>query len=179
MHPLLIVAIPLLLIVVGMVLNGIGLSFDQPPSSPEQDPARRLAAEREAYRQLFDRQRSRAMKRQKRVGQYGWLLMIATIGAFIWFYMDTVQKTTLSSRLASLETLGTEEGKNMVLALTLIDGSNVKYIIKIPNPARLTDAAKQPVTKDTISAWELEKLGTALSIGSTALPVGIALKIGN
>jgi len=26
-------------VIVGMVLNSIGLSFDQPPSSPEQDPA--------------------------------------------------------------------------------------------------------------------------------------------
>ncbi len=39
MHPMFIVAIPLVLVIVGMVLNSIGLSFDQPPSSPEQDPA--------------------------------------------------------------------------------------------------------------------------------------------
>jgi hypothetical protein len=39
-----------------------------------QDPAERLAAERESFRQLFDRQRSRAMKRQKRVGQYAMVL---------------------------------------------------------------------------------------------------------
>ena len=32
MHPMLIVAIPLVLVIVGMVLNSIGLSFDQPPS---------------------------------------------------------------------------------------------------------------------------------------------------
>ncbi len=73
----------------GMILNSIGLSFDQPPSSPEQDPIKKLTAERETYRQFFDRQRSRALKRQKRVGQYGRLLMVATIGAFIWFYVDT------------------------------------------------------------------------------------------
>jgi len=53
-----------------MVLNSIGLSFDQPPSSPEQDPAKKLAAEREAYRQFFHRQRVGALKRQKRIGQY-------------------------------------------------------------------------------------------------------------
>src|SRR5690348_10233733 len=132
MHPLVIVAIPLLLIAAGMILNSIGLSFDQPPSSAEQDPVKRLTAEREAYREFFDRQRSRAIKRQKRVGQYGWLLMVATIGTFIWFYVETVQKTVLSSRVASLETFGSQEGKDMVLALTLSDGSNVKYIIKIP-----------------------------------------------
>jgi hypothetical protein len=31
-----IVAIPLVLVIVGMVLNSIGLYFDQPPSSTEQ-----------------------------------------------------------------------------------------------------------------------------------------------
>jgi hypothetical protein len=45
MHPLLIIAVPLALIIIGMVLNSFDLSFDQPPSSPEQDPAKRLAAE--------------------------------------------------------------------------------------------------------------------------------------
>jgi len=39
MHPLLVIAIPLALVTLGMILNSIGLSFDQPPSSPEQDPA--------------------------------------------------------------------------------------------------------------------------------------------
>ena len=35
MNPLLVIAIPLVLVIVGMVLNSIGLSFDQPASSPE------------------------------------------------------------------------------------------------------------------------------------------------
>jgi len=102
MNPLLVVAVPLALIVLGMVLNSIGLSFDQPASSPEQDAGKRLVAEREIYRQFFDRQRGRAIKRQKRVGQFGWLLMVATIGSFIWLYMDTVSKTSLSNQIASL-----------------------------------------------------------------------------
>ena len=55
MHPLLLVVIPLALIILGMILNSIGLSFDQPPSSPEQDPVKRLAAERDTFRQFFDR----------------------------------------------------------------------------------------------------------------------------
>jgi len=70
MNPLWVVAIPLVLVIAGMVLNSIGLSFDQPPSSPEQDPAKKLEAEQEAYRQFFDRQRVGALKRQKRIGQY-------------------------------------------------------------------------------------------------------------
>ena len=70
MHPMLIVAIPLVLVIVGMVLNSIGLSFDQPPSLAEQDPAKRAAAEGEAYRRFFDLQRRRAVTRQKRGCHY-------------------------------------------------------------------------------------------------------------
>jgi uncharacterized membrane protein len=178
MHPLLIVAVPLVLIILGMILNSIGLSFDQPPSSSEQDPVKRLTAERDSFRKFFDRQRSRAVKRQKRVGQYAWLLMIATIGAFIGFYLDTVSKTTLSNRIASLQTLGSQEGKDLVLSVTLSDGNNVKYLIKLPPRDNKVDVTvKEAVVKETVSSWELEKLGTALSIGDNALPLGVALKI--
>ena len=179
MNPLLIVAIPLGLVILGMILNSIGLGYDQPPSSSEQDPVKRLTAERESYRQFFDRQRTRATKRQKRVGQYGWLLMAAFIGAFIWLYMDTVNKTSLSSRIAVLQTLGTEEGKQMVLSVTLSDGKNLKYLIKLPQADKLEAAAKEGSAKEKVSSWELEKLGTALSIGDNPLPLGVALKISN
>jgi hypothetical protein len=177
MNPLLIIVIPLGLIILGMILNSFDLGFDQPPSSPEQDPIKRLTAEKESYRQFFDRQRKRAVTRQKRVGQYGWLLMAVFIGAFIWLYMDTVNKTSLSSRIAGLQTLGTEEGKQMVLSVTLSDGNNVKYLVKLPQADKLEAAAKEGVAKEKVSSWELEKLGTALSIGDNSLPLGIALKI--
>jgi hypothetical protein len=179
MHPLLVIAVPLVLIVLGMILNSIGLSFDQPSSSPEQDPVKRLTAEREAYRQFFDRQRGRALKRQKRVGQYGWLLLLASIASFIWLYVDTVNKAALSNRVAALQTLGSQEGKEMILSLTLTDGSNVKYLIKLPHSDKAQPAVKEAVAKETVSTWELEKLGTALSIGDNALPIGVALKISN
>ena len=180
MNPLLIIAIPLGLVILGMILNGFGLSFAHPPSTQEQDPAKRVAAERDSYRKFFDLQRSQSMKRQKRVGQYGWLLMAAFIGAFIWLYTDTVNKTSLSSRIAGLQTLGTEEGKQMVLSVTLSDGNNVKYLIKLPQADKLDGgAAKEAVAKEKVSSWELERLGTALSTGDNPLPLGIALKITN
>jgi hypothetical protein len=157
--------------------DSIGLSFDQPPSSPEQDPAKRLAAERESYRHFFDRQRIRAVKRQKRVGQYSWLLMIATIGSFIWLYADTVNKTTLSNRVATLQTFGSQEGKDMVLSLTLSDGSNVKYLIRSTEVDKLKSATNEASAPEKVSSWELEKLATALSIGNNPLPLGVALKI--
>src|SRR5262245_25492711 len=179
MNTLLIIAIPLAFVILGMILNSIGLAYDQPPSSSEQDPVKRLTAEKEAYRRVFDLQRSRSIKRQKRVGQYGWLVMAAFIGSFIWLYMDTVHKTSVSSRIAALQTLATEDGKQMVLSVTLSDGNNVKYLIKLPQADQLEAAAKERVAKEKVSSWELEKLGTALSIGDNPLPLGVVLKISN
>jgi hypothetical protein len=178
MNPLLIVAIPLGFVILGMILNSFGLSFAHPPSSPEQDPAKRVAAERESYRKFFDIQRTQSMKRQKRVGQYGWLLLACFIGAFIWLYADTVNKTSLSSRIAGLQTLGTEEGKQMVLSMTLSDGSNVKYLIKLPPQADKSNGGpKEDVRIEKVSKWEVESLGTALSTGDNPLPLGVALKM--
>ena len=106
--------------------------------------------------------------------------MAAFTGAFIWLYMDTLNKTRPLSRIATLQTLGTEEGKQqMVLSVTLSDGNNVKYLIKLPQADQLEAAAKERVAKEKVSSWELEKLGTALSIGDNPLPFGVALKISN
>jgi len=163
-----------------MILNSFGLSFAYPPTSQEKDPAKRVAAEKESYRKFFDLQRTQSMKRQKRVGQYAWLVMASFIGAFIWLYMDTVNKTSLSTRIAGLQTLGTEEGKQMVLSVTLSDGNNVKYLIKLPQADKLETVqttAKDALSKEKVSSWELERLGTALSIGDNPLPLGMALKI--
>jgi hypothetical protein len=179
MNPLLLVAIPMGLVILGMVLNSFGLSFAYPPSSQDADAAKRVAADRDTYRKFFELQRSQSMKRQKRVGQYGWLLMVAFIVAFIWLYADTVNKTSLSSRIAALQTLGTEEGKQMVLSVTLSDGNNVKYLVKLPQAEKSEAAAKTDVAKEKVSSWELERLGTAVSIGENPLPLGVALKISN
>jgi len=179
MNPMFIVGVPLALVIVGMVLNSIGLSFDQPPSSTEQDPAKRAAAEGDAYRRFFDLQRRRAVTRQKRVGQYAWLLMAAIIGSFIWLYMYTVDKTTVATEIAMLQTLGTEEGKEMVLSLTLKDGSNVKYLIKPPQADTLEAARKEGISKEKVSSWEMSQLRTAFNIGDNPLPPGVAVKIAN
>jgi hypothetical protein len=177
MNPVLIIAVPLGLVIVGMILNSLDLGYNQPPSSPEQDPLKRLTAEKESYRKFFDQQRSRSVKRQKRIGQFAWLVMASFIGAFIWLYSDTVTKTGLSSRVASMQTLATEEGKHMVLSLTLADGNNAKYLIKLPEADKLQAAAKEGASTEKVSSWELERLGTAVSTGNQPLPLGIALKI--
>ena len=177
MHPLLLVAIPLGLVILGMILNSFDLGFNQPPSSTEEDPVKKLTAEKESYRKFFDLQRKQSMKRQKRVGQYAWLVMASFVGAFIWLYADTVNKTTLSTQVASLQTMGTEEGTQMVLSLTLSDASNVKYLIKLPQADKLEAATKEDVKIEKVSKWELERLGTALSTGDNTLPLGVALRI--
>jgi hypothetical protein len=177
MHPLLLVAIPLGLVILGMILNSIDLGFNQPPSSTEQDPVKKLTAEKESYRKFFDLQRSRSVKRQKRVGQYAWLVMASFAGAFIWLYADTVSKTSLSTRIAGLQTLATEEGKQMVLSVTLSDGNNVKYLIKLPEVDKLPVATKEEVKLEKVSSWEIERLGTALSTGDNPLTLGVALKL--
>jgi len=126
--------------------------------------------------QVFDLQRSRSTNRQKRVAQYAWLIMASFIGAFIWLYADTVTKTSLSSRIAGLQTLATEEGKQMVLSVTLSDGNNVKYLIKLPQADKL-QVTKEATPNVKVSSWEIEKLGTAVSTGDNPLPLGIDLKM--
>ena len=176
MNPLFIIAVPLGLVILGMVLNSWDLGFNQPISSPEQDPVKKLTADKESYRKFFDLQRAQAKKRQKRVGQYGWLVMASFIGAFIWLYADTVSKTSLSNRIAGLQTLATEEGKQMVLSVTLSDGNNVKYLIKLPQADKL-QITKEAAASEKVSSWEIDRLGTALSTGDNSLPLGIALKM--
>src|SRR6476646_4237820 len=177
MNPMFIVAIPLVLVIIGMVLNSIGLSFDQPSSSAEQDPAKRAASEAETFRRFFDTQRKQAVQRQKRVGQYAWLLIIAIIGSFIWLYNYTVNKTVASSQIATLQTMAVEDGKDMVLMVTLKDGSTAKYRIQSSPPASLGVATKEEVSQQKVSSYDLEQAGTILSIGSTPLPLGVALKV--
>jgi hypothetical protein len=179
MNTFLLFAIPSVLVIIGMILNNLSLSFDQPPSSPEQDPAKRSAAEKQAYRDFFNQQRMRFLKRQARVGHYAWLVLAVFVVSFGWLYFDTVNKTTALNQISAIETMRVEEGKEMVLALTLRDGSNVKYLIKPEkiDPSGVT--AQEGRSKALVSKWELSGLGTALSIGDGALPNDIALKISN
>ena len=177
MNPMFIVAIPLVLVIVGMVLNSFDLGFNQPPSSAEQDPAKRAAAEAETFRRFFDTQRKRAVTRQKRIGQYAWLLIVATIGSFIWLYKYTVNTTTATTQMAALQTLAMEDGKEMVLSVTLKDGSTVKYRINTPTGDTLAAATKDGVSKQKVSTYDMEQSGTVLSIGESPLPVGVALKV--
>jgi len=190
MNPFLLFAIPSVLVIIGMILNSVGLSFDQPESSSEQDIAKRLAAERQAYRTFFDLQRTRFLKRQKRVGQYAWLVLIMFVVSFWWMYLDTVNKTTASNQIAAIQTVSAEErksgdpitvsaaeGKAVILSVTRRDGTNVKYLIKSEKADTSGDGVKKGLSKEPVPSWEVSRLATASSIGDSALPLGIAVKI--
>jgi len=179
MNPLFLIAAPLVLIIIGMILNGIALSFDQPVSSTEEDPARRLTAERQSYRSFFDQQRKQALKRQQRIGQYAWLVLIVSVVASAWMYFDTVNKTAALNQIAALQTMAVAEGKDMVLSVTLRDGTNVKYVIKPGEAIAADGVAKSGFSKEPVPAWEVSRLATAVSTGDKTLPLGIALSIAN
>ena len=180
MKTFLLFAIPSLLVIIGMILNSLRISFDQPASSPEQDPGKRLEAERQAYRTFFDLQRNRSLKRQKRVGQFAWLVLAVFVVSFVWLYFETVNETTAAKRISALQTVPTAEGKETVLTVILSDGNNAKYLIKSATGDRASDAAvKEGFAKEAVSSWELSSAGTALSVGDSALPLGIALRISN
>lgn len=167
MNPLWVVAIPLLLIILGIILNSFDLGFTQPPSSLEQDPAKQLAVERQTFQEFFDFQRGRALERQKRIGQYAWLLSIATVGSFIWLYVGTVHKTTLANRIAMLQALATNEGKQMALSMPQLDGDNVKYLIK---PDKTVDAVAAEAAKEKAPSYQVQNLDTALLQGDIHCP---------
>ena len=59
----------------------------------------------------------------------------------------------------------------------IVDGTNVKYPIKLPQADKLVAAAREDVKIEKVSSWELERLGTALSPGDNPLPLGLSLKI--
>jgi len=183
-------AIPSMLVILGMILNNFQVVFDRPQYSLEEDPAKKLAAER----RFFDLQRVRFLKRQKRVGQYGWLILVAFVAFSWWLYLDTINKTTASKQIAAIQTLPVIESEDMVLSLTLSDGNNIQYLIKSPTltltlsdetntqyiklpKAKTLGLTGEGLSKEAVQGWQLTSLGTALSIGDVGVPLGIALNI--
>jgi hypothetical protein len=184
-------AIPSLLVITGMILNNFKLAFDRPQSSTEDDPAKKLAAER----RFFDLQKIRFLKRQKRIGQYAWLVLVVFVAFSWWLYLDTVNKTTASKQITAIQTLPVVESKDMVLSLTLSDGNNIQYLIKspiltltlsdetntqyikLPKVERPGVSGKEGLSNEAVQGWRLTSLGTALSVGDAGVPLGIALNI--
>ena len=97
----------------------------------------------------------------------------------MWIYFDTVNKTTASKQIAAIQTVSAKEGKELILSMTSRDGTNVKYIIKSEKADTSGVGVKEGLSKEPVPSWEVSRLGTALSIGDSALPLGITLKISN
>jgi hypothetical protein len=99
------------------------------------------------------------------------------IGSFIWLYKYTVDKTSLATQIATVQTSLTEDGKETVFSITLKDGSNVKYLIK-PHTAEIVEASKKGgISKEKVSSYEISQLGMAFNLGESPLSPGIAVKV--
>jgi hypothetical protein len=108
-------------------------------------------------------------------------------------YLDTVNKTAAANQIAAIQTVSAAaerksgdpitvsaaEGKEVILSMTRRDGTNVKYLMKSEKPGTSGVGVKDGLSKEPVPSWEVSRLGTALSIGDSALPLGIAVKISN
>lgn len=64
-----------------------------------------------------------------------------------------MHKAAVSNRIALLQTLGAQDSKELVLSMTLNDGSNVKYLIRPPQADKKQDlGGKLAISNETISS---------------------------
>lgn len=177
MSPLLIIVIPFTLILVGIMLNSFHIVHDQPAFSLEEDPAHKLAAERQAHSRYFQLPRQRLLRRQTRVGQYGWLVLAVFITSSWFLYSDAVKVTAQSKQVSAIQTFAGSNGNETVLSLTLSDGSDARYVLK-PSALQLVQAKKGAARSSDIGEnFQLVGVGTAVSVGSAPVPLGMALNI--
>jgi hypothetical protein len=167
------------LIVIGIVLNSFYIVHDQPEFSLEEDPVHKLAAERQAHYRFWQLQRSRTLKRQKRVGRYGWLVLAAFIASSSLLYSNAVKATTVSKQISTIQTFAADNGTDAVLSLTLSDGSNIQYLVKAGEPRHVMISTTHEQANQTIHRWQLASLGTAVNVGDAAMPLGVALRMTN
>jgi len=177
--PLLVIVIPLALTIIGIMLNSFHIVHDQPAFSFEEDPAHKLAAERQANYHFFQLQRARLLKRQKRVGQYAWLVLAVFVASSWFLYSDAVRVTTMSKQISAIQTFAVADSKEAVLSLTLSDGSNIKYVVKASEPQAAHTAKRDEHSTEIMQNWQLASLGMAVNVGDAPVPLGIALRISN
>ena len=167
------------LIIIGILLNSTHIVRDQPAFSVEEDPTHKLAAERQANYHFFQLQRSRLLKRQKRVGQYAWLVLAVFVASSWFLYSDAVRVTTVSKQISSIQTFAVADCKDGVLSLTLSDGSNVKYVVKASEPYIVQLPKRAEPSAEILQNWQLASAGTAVNVGDARVPLGMALRISN
>jgi hypothetical protein len=118
------------------------------------------------------------LKRQKRVGQYGWIVLMVVVASSWFLYSNAVRATIVSKQISAIQTFAVADSKDAVLSLTLGDGSNVKYLVKAEPPvAHMTKSDEH--SAEILQNWQLASLGTATNVGAATVPLGIALRIAN
>jgi len=167
------------LIIIGIVLNSLHIVHDQPAYSLENDPVNKLAAERQANYHFFFLQRARMLKRQKRIGQYSWLVLGVVVASSWLLYSDAVKATTVSKQISAIQTLPVSGSKEAVLSLTLSDGSRAQYLVKATEPRSAISVMTDEQAKEAIQNAQLTSLGTAINDGTAMVPLGLALRITN
>lgn len=179
MSPLFVIIIPLALTMIGILLNSFHIVHDQPEYSLEEGPANKLAAERQANYHFFQLQRARILQRQKRVGQYAWLVLAVFITSSWFLYSDAVKVTAASKQISAIQTLAVADSGDTVLSLTLSDGSNVQYVVKAAEPVVAHSTVRAEPSTKILQNWQLARLGTAVNVSDAMMPLGIALRISN
>ena len=177
MSPLSIIVIPFALILVGILLNSFYIVQDQPVFSLDEDPLHKLAAERQAHSRFFQLQRQRLLRRQKRVGHYGWLVLVVFIASAWFLYADAVKVTTQSKQVSAIQTYASSSDNETVLLLTLSDGSKARYVLKTSRLPRMQTANGTVRLNDSGENLQLVSLGTAVNVGNAPVPLGMALNI--
>src|SRR5688572_19871866 len=104
------------------------------------------------------------LKRQKRVGQYAWLVLAVFIACSWWLYVDAVKATTESKQISASQTVGVADSDEAVLSLTLSDGSNVQYLVKAADTQLSRRALTSGRPKENLQNWEIASLGTAVDV---------------
>ena len=165
------------LIILGIILNSLHIVHDQPQFSLEADPTHKLAAERNANYHFFHLQRARLLKRQKRVGQYAWLVLGIFIASSWWLYEDAVKATTASKQISSIRTLSAVGSHEAILSLILNDGSKTEYLVTAPNRRAANALKTDEHSAETLQGWQSARLGTAVDFGNVTMPLGVALRI--
>jgi hypothetical protein len=171
--------IPMTLTIVGILLNSFHIVHDQPEYSLETDPVDKLAAERHANSRYFFLQRARILQRQKRIGQYGWLVLAVFVASSWFLYADAVKATTASKQISAIQTFAIADSNESGISLTFSDGSNAQYIVKALEPHAMPAARREVRSAEILDHWQLASARTAINLGEATVPVGIALKMAN
>jgi hypothetical protein len=165
------------LIMIGIILNSLHIVHDQPQYSLETDPTHKLAAERHANYRFFHLQRARILKRQKRIGQYAWLVLGIFVASSWWLYQEAVKVTTASKQISSIRTVSAAGSDESVLSLLLNDGSTTEYLVKAPESGIKNALKLDERSKGSVPVLSVATLRTAIDVGDAMVPRGIVLNM--